>query len=535
MKPPRRKSLVISLVLSISLVVGFLLPVGASAAPLKPPESDIQTSKADKGKVAPDTPEMLATMDTTTPAVRSGLAMKLKSRQEAMADQLGEVVAPADSSELAAAGPQTVIAAESEVLQVRRNNRNTRATAVANTLAEPSAANDGLQVFYTGNTFASASGDAGATWSAVALPAGPADAPTACCDLDVVRAHSRDRTFSSLLYTNAALTNGVVRIFVRSNPQAAALCSYTIDPGGTANNVLPDYPHIALSNGFLYLSTNNLTSGSTWSGAQVRRYNLTQLSACQTASFDTFNWVGTVGQRILVPVEGATTVMYFGSNQSATSFRYFSWPESSTTVTTGTRAVGSSTFANPDCRGGTGNFDFIERSTAWSISGFRLRGATGGGQVTFWWPVAADASHPQAHLHGATLRTSDLALTAQPPVWSSTTCFGYPAVASNAFGEYGMSMAVGGRAGGGGSAAQGVVLVDDGQSAGIFFPTFQVTASGTHNRSDGRFGDYFTVRTNSRCTSAWVATNYALLNGSTTSAHVNARYVEMQSTLDPPC
>ena len=155
--------------------------------------------------------------------------------------------------------------------------------------------------------------------------------------------------------------------------------------------------------------------------------------------------------------------------------------------------------------------------------------------MTFWWPVAPDASHPHAHLHGATLRTSDLALIAQPPVWSSTSCFSYPAVASNVFGEYGMSLAVGGRTGGGGTAARGAVLVDDGDSAGIFFPTFSVTATGTHNRTDGRVGDYFTVRTNARCQSAWVATNYALLNGNTTSAHVNARYVEMQSTLDPPC
>jgi len=341
--------------------------------------------------------------------------------------------------------------------------------------------------------------------------------------------------FSSLLYVNGAVTNGVVRIFVRSDPQAAALCSYTIDPGGTDTSVLPDYPHLAVSNNFLYLSTNNLRNGATWTGAQVRRFNLNQMSACQLTSFNTFNWVGSVGQRILTPVEGATSVMYMGSNNSATVFRVFAWPESSTTVGTGLRAVGSSSFGNPDCRGGVGNFDFIERATAWSISGFRLRGATGGGRVTFWWPVARDAQHPQAHLHGATLRTSDLALIAQPPVWNASTCFGYPAVASNVFGDYGMSMAVGGRAGGGGTAARGVVLVDDASSAGIFFPTFSVTAVGTHNRSDARFGDYFTVRTNSRCTSSWVATNFALVNGSTTPANVNARYIEMQSSRRPLC
>ncbi len=486
------------------------------------------------GRLAPDRQADLAVADSTTVEQRASMALRLQVKRERLADKLGAVRPPAVAARVAR-GRQTVRAAESEVMQVRRNTRNTRATAVASTLTEPAAANDGNQVYYTGNTFASSSGNAGTTWAASALPAGPADASRACCDLDVIRAHSRDRTFSSLLYTNAALTNGVVRIFVRSNPQAAALCSYTIDPAGAANNILPDYPHLGLSNGFLYLSLNNLTNGATWAGAQVRRYNLAQMSACQSTSFNTFTWTGSVGQRILTPVEGSTSVMYLGSNESSTSFRVFSWPESSTSVTSALRTLGASTFANPDCRGGTGNFDFIQRSTAWSIAGFRLRGATGGGQVTFWWPVAADSSHPQAHLHGAALRTSDLAVIAQPPVWNSSTCFGYPAVASNVFGEYGMSIGVGGRAGGSGTAARGAVLVDDGDSAGIFFPVYQVTATGTHNRSDERYGDYFTVRTNARCQNAWVATNYALLNGNTTSAHVNARYVEMQSSLDSPC
>lgn len=515
---------------ALTVSVGAFGPTAASGAP--DPQVSGSEVRATTSQLAVDRPSTAA-----APKMSAEQSSEMALRHVVRREQVAAALAPVPANPAAKPvprGTETVQAAESDVLRIGRNNRNTRATAVSNTLAEPAAANEGTSVFYTGNTYASASTNGGSTWSAVALPAGPADASIACCDLDVVRAHSRDRIFSSLLYTNAAQTNGVVRISVRNSPTSAPLCTYTIDPGGTANNLLPDYPHLGLSNGFLYLSLNNITGG-TWSGAQIRRFNLTQMSACQSATFNTVNWTGTVGQRILTPVEGATTVMYFGSNQTSTSFRAFSWPESSTVMTSVLRTVGASNFTNPDCRGGTGNFDFIERSTAWSIGGFRLRGATGGGQVTFWWPTAADANHPQAHLHGATLRTSDLALIAQPPVWNGSTCFGYPAVASNVFGEYGMSAAVGGRAGGGGSAAQGIVLVDDGQSAGIFFPSYTVTATGTHNRSDGRYGDYFTVRTNSRCTSAWVATNFALLNGNTTSAHVNARYVEMQSSLDPAC
>ena len=63
-------------------------------------------------------------------------------------------------------------------LLIRRNNQNTRASQVSSTLAETAAANDGNSVYYTGNTYASFSNDLGVTWTNVAIPAGPADAPT---------------------------------------------------------------------------------------------------------------------------------------------------------------------------------------------------------------------------------------------------------------------------------------------------------------------------------------------------------------------
>jgi hypothetical protein len=193
-------------------------------------------------------------------------------------------------------------------------------------------------------------------------------------------------------------------------------------------------------------------------------------------------------------------------------------------------------FINSDCRGGTGNFDFIERSTSWSIAGFRLRGAVvPGNRLWFLWNAGRDASHAQAHLHSAIFTEPGLSLLTSPPVFNQSFCFGYPTLGANAFGEFGLTAAVGGRNGGGGLAARGGVAVDDAGSAGNFFPLITVTAAGTHNRSDGRYGDYFTLRRNDACSYGWVATNYALLNGNTSSSHVNARYVEFQSSLRAAC
>jgi hypothetical protein len=442
---------------------------------------------------------------------------------------------PADAADLAASGRPIRIEAASEVTTIRKNFVNTRAQAVSSTLAETAAANDQREVLYAGNTYLSRSLDSGVTWSALTYPAGPAEAPTACCDGDVVHHAPTDTTFNIMLYVNAALTNGNIRIFVRRGSNNPADCTYLIDPGGAANNVLPDYPHIAVSNGFLYLSTNSIQNGTTWIGSQMRRFNVAQMSNCQSTTTNTFTYTGSVGQRVFTPAEGATTTMMWGTLDSATVFRVFKWPESTTTVTQTTKSVNASAFNNPDCRGGTGNFDFIERSTSTSIAGFRMRGAIAGANTQWLWHSSAIGGQTQAHLRGLVVNTTTLATVAQPLVFNNGFCIGYPALGGNSDGEFALSVAAGGRAGGGGTAAQGYVSVDDSSTAGFFFAVISRTASGTHNRTDGRFGDYFTVRNSDRCARTWVATNYALSGGNTLPAHVNARYIEFQSSTEPSC
>jgi hypothetical protein len=408
---------------------------------------------------------------------------------------------------------------------IGRNVANTRAR-TQSTLAEPAAANEGKFIFYMGNTYATYSIDGGATWVDVPIPAGPADAPTACCDPDAIYDRARGIVFWSILYVNASLNNGVVRIFVRPVVNAANTCSYDIDPGGAANNLLPDYPHLGLSNDFVYLTTNNITNGN-WSGSQVRRFNADQMASCVVAATNTFTHVGAVGQRVFVPAEGARETMYWGAYEAANSMRIFSWPEANAAPVSVLRNVSAANFANPDCRGGTGNFDFIERSTAWSIAGFRMRSAIGAERVSFYINAGPEgAVRPQAHVRAAVFRTSDLGLVTEPHIWNPNFCFGFPAVSTNARGDLGLTIAAGGKAGGGGSAAQGYVGLDDDYTAGIgVFGNVILTAAGTHNRSDGRFGDYFTIHPHSPAGLFFSATNYSL-SGGTNPANVNARYVE---------
>lgn len=421
---------------------------------------------------------------------------------------------------------------------IGKNVKNPLASIIGSSIAEPAAANDRGQILYLGNTFASQSVNGGTTWRNVPLPLGPEDAPYACCDPDVIHDHRRGGTFWSVLYLDEGLSNGAVRIFVRRNIPAGDACSYTVDPGGTGNDIIPDYPHLGLSENFLYLSTANLQQGA-WVGSQVRRFKIDDMLACndivRTEVF-TFGPEDAPGQRVFVPIEGAKDAMYWGALESSTMFRIFQWPEDSASVSQFLRPISESTFENPDCRGGVDDIDFIESRSAWSIAGFRLRGAQGRGGIYFLWNVGPDILHTQGHVHAAIFGGPGLAPIAEPHIFNNNFCFGYPAVGSNDRGDLGMSIAAGGRTGGGGMAARGFVSISDDFVPGIgIFDTFKLTADGTHNPLEARFGDYFTVRRQSPCGLFWAATNYSLLNGNFEVSNVNARYVEFGRGRDSQC
>jgi hypothetical protein len=447
-------------------------------------------------------------------------------------------------------------------LLLGRNNTYTNTSGSRSTVAEPAAANDGIDVFYTRNWNTGYSTNGGSTWINVPIPAGPStagqNAPSFCCDSDVIHDEARGITFWSALYTRPVpgtnpvqVYNGIVRLFVYTQIPgtgpglAGAACSYLIDPdGGSADNVVPDYPHIGLSNDYLYLTTNE-TAGypsNTWQAGRVRRIPLDSLADCAAISTNIFSYSSaTVGQRVFVPVEGATTTMYWGAlegcttvtgGKSCSSFRVYSWPETTTTVTSVLRSISSSIQTNPDCRGGTNNTDFIERFTAWSEQGFRIRGAVGAGNVSFWWNAAQNgASRPQAYARGAVFRASDLLLVSQPDIYNSGFCIAFPAVSANMRGDLGLAMAVGGKAGGGGNAVHGDVQIRDdfGNSSLVI-----VSSGYTHNPSDNRYGDYYTVHPNWPCGLYWDATSYSF-NGGTAGSNTNLRYSEFGRARDWKC
>lgn len=431
-----------------------------------------------------------------------------------------------------------------QILTIGRNSRNTQASQAGNsTLAEPAAANNAAHVFAAGNfAHAEYSTNGGVSWTNVPLPGGPADAPVLCCDHDVIIDDARRTVFHSALYlardSAGNPVNGVVRIFVRRPiNRTNANCSYTIDPAGAANNIVPDYPHIAVTKRYLYLSINAVGAGGGFT--RMYRFNLDQMDNCQTAATSSFTQpFSAFGQRVWVPAEGTNnaTAMYWAQHNSTSQMRIFRWREDGTSIDFFDRSVQTTSFTNPDCRGGIGNFDWLERPTSFAISGFRHRctlaaGAIDGESVlACYWNAGPTGGITQGHIRSAIFSIPGANLIAQPHIFNNSVCFGFPAVTANKRGDIGMTLGFGGRAGGGGNAVQGAVGIDDEFTPGIGRFNLAGTAAGDANRADGRYGDYFTIHPYEPCEKWFSATNYAWFtdadNTVNSAADVNYRYIE---------
>jgi hypothetical protein len=443
----------------------------------------------------------------------------------------------------------TALPPQDIVVGLNRINTINPTAGTVSTLGEPAHVNVGSQVFYTGNTFASFTSNTGVTWGERTFPTPLNAGETVCCDQDVEYSQGRNTVFWSMLFLNATGTVGTVTIAVLPSPNAAPSCLYDFTFGA---NVVPDYPHLGLSNDSLYLNTNNLntagtanTADDTWVGSQMLRFPLDEMAACQGFGFSIFTWNGPSGagpQRLFVPVEGATDVMYWGILDNNTTFRIFDWPESSNSVSNVTRTISSSPQNNPDCRGGANNTDWIQRGTAFSLTGFRVRGWTGqangggGRSVVGWlWNAGTTAGFPQAHVRAAVFDRETKDLIGQPHIFNPSFCFGFPDVAVTERGHPAIVLGVGGQNGGGGSAVSSAILLgDDTISGGGPFGPFTTVAAGTHNPANQRFGDYFTMQQLEPCDMFMTASSYAL-NGGTAAANVEHHYTIFGRNRDLSC
>jgi hypothetical protein len=381
-------------------------------------------------------------------------------------------------------------------LSIRRVSSLAAVSTSKSHVLEPAVANDGKYVFFTANWFSARSANNGTSWTYV----NPySDFPSFCCDQDVV--HDPARRAIIWFRQGVPDAGGVNSIKVSvSTDGAANFCTYTFSPtnlNASWTTQWFDYPHLSLSNDFLYIATNMFNAADVFQRSLMIRMPLDELSTC--AAF-TYSWK--TGTGTWTPVDGATDNMYWAQHINNTTLRVFKWPESSTTSTYKDVTVPAWSTNAISCIT-TDGYDACARSDNRILSGWRSdwKSIPGVKMLGFFWNVGADQTFLKPYTNAALIREDTRAYIDRPYIYSSSLAYIYASGAPNARGHIGISVT------GVGSYPNHYVGVRDDFSSSW---TMELVTTGLKGPNDNKWGDYSRVRPHSPAGLNWVATGWTL-------------------------
>src|SRR6266852_5713657 len=308
---------------------------------------------------------------------------------------------------------------------------------------EPSVGTAGRVVFVSSNYDAGYSTNGGKTFNFVNpnnfLPSMDGGF---CCDQTVIYDKVRDIFAWSLLYSKSGSTandkGGWRTAFTHSSSVASgSWCYLTWHPdnfGLATTGLWMDYPEVAISNGYIWYTTNVLTtSDDTHQNTLVWRISLDQLNI----SLDRLNTepstCGPINYQYFVVsyhftfslVQGATPTMYWASHNSTSSIRIYNWPESSSTISWSDVGVtpwfdGVRVCTAPDNTNPCARANGSEGKTGW----------VAGGVIGFMWSSSAGGNHPDyPYIRVARFDEGSKALIDEHDIFSNVGAFIYNAVA----------------------------------------------------------------------------------------------------------
>lgn len=397
---------------------------------------------------------------------------------------------------------------------------------------EPSACIAKDTAFMTGNWWAGVSMDSGTTFSSLnPYTLFPAVDAGFCCDQRCIYSPQHDITVWFLQYGySATTTQGSVRIAVsvgRAGLRAGQWHSAVFSPSNfnQSPRTWLDFPDLAISDDYLYAAANVFNAAGTNVNSVVWRMSLANLRAggniVATYFTRTFpgssTLLGATGSYRFAQGENGT--MYFASHVDRANIKLFGWTDAGNTFVA-TRGVpvwedgirqapspnGGNWMANHDGRIQTGyrtgtEFGFLwccEETPPWRV-----------------WPF----------VRVARFRASDMTLIATHDVWNGQHGIGYPGCSTNARGDKGVIMAIGGPV----HDVHSVVFMVD-----QFQPTFdgqvwRAVNSPSLSPTVNRWGDYFTCVRHSGQPNTLVGTGAYATAGASLS-----RYVWFSRELDEP-
>src|SRR5579859_6151819 len=223
------------------------------------------------------------------------------------------------------------------------------------TVNEPDTANAGKYIVQTSNwdiAYTTNGGASPPTWNyqnPYSLSSG------FCCDQAITYVPSRDRFIYEGLTLGSGSTEGIT-IASTASRAPTSWCVYHFDDssfGGTAGDLL-DYPKIAYSNNYLYLTWNHYNSSGGWVDTGLARFPIDSLAACAGFSYsyltrtDNFTFGLTYGASSLDTFYWVSN-WYTASGGSGTSERIYYWPENSGTYFYADRSVTAYNFSGGSC------------------------------------------------------------------------------------------------------------------------------------------------------------------------------------------
>lgn len=312
-------------------------------------------------------------------------------------------------------------------------------------IAEQSVAESGQFVWVTGNWFAARSTLGGGTGTSFSFVNPYADYSDFCCDQQAIADRGRDLLlwYRQGLY-NSSTHQGSFKLGA-STDGGATWCTYTTQPVNVNSSLTDDwfdYPRIALTDNYLYISPNVFAGSGAFVGQYILRWPLDSLKSCSTFSYNWHNeqsgWAGMAN--------GGTTNLYVGDHMGTNnSFRVYYWPESTTTIFWWDHTIPAFTFENGGSCVVSGGTNPCSRADSRVNAGWVAKTTDNGTRtVGFMWNAAAGGGFPLPYTEAATFQEENLAGApiGRPFVWSSNATWQYANVHPNARGDLGVSIFV---------------------------------------------------------------------------------------------
>ena len=381
-------------------------------------------------------------------------------------------------------------------------------TDLTSTVGEPSVAVAGNEIVYTGNWYAAGSHDGGSNWYSVdpfhALP--PVDGGF-CCDQTTIYDPSQDLFIWLLQYITKNGAN-TLRVAAR-RPSQAQWHYWDFRPKfivSNWDNRWFDYNAAALTNQFLYITSNVYDTQDRWKAAVILKIQLSRLASGDPIGFS-FWYTDQVGS--LRPTLGAKDRMYFGGHLGAKRLRLIVWEDSRGAVEIHDlehhvyNGDGLYAAPGPDGRNWLGRCD--DRIHAgWVAKGF----------IGFAWTANVVPHRPYPYVRHFFIKEKGLTADHSFDLWSDEYAYAYPDMCPNDDGNVGMVLF----SGGGRIYPAPALFVYDGKYwSGMDF------RNGTSGPADGKWGDYLTCRRIAPDGKTWAATGYALQGGAA-RANIVPRY-----------